>query len=177
MMVRKIHKAEEIVPKLRQVDVLTAQGQSVADAVRSTGLTEVTYSLWRQEFGGLKSDQMKRLKDFETENARLRKFVRPRSVSGSGYGTCKGFVVQRAVGSPISFVGESKSGDAMAERKRTHLERTRPHFSSSTKNTILAAFRNVMKVARDEGVIDHIPDTPRTRRGPITSSMCRVADW
>jgi hypothetical protein len=45
-----------------------------------------------------------------------------------------------------------------------HLERTRPHLSSSTKNSILAAFRNVMKVARDEGVIDHIPDTPRTRQ-------------
>ena len=45
-----------------------------------------------------------------------------------------------------------------------HLERTRPHFSSSTKNTIIAAFRNVMKVARDEGVIDQIPDTPRTRQ-------------
>ena len=44
------------------------------------------------------------------------------------------------------------------------LEKTKPHFSSSTKNTILAAFRNVMKVARDEGVIDHVPDTPRTRQ-------------
>ena len=45
-----------------------------------------------------------------------------------------------------------------------NLERTQPHFSPSTKNTILAAFRNVMKVARDEGVIDHVPDTPRSRQ-------------
>ena len=71
-MSRKRHKPEEIVAKLRQVDVLVSQGQSVADAVRSIGVTEVTYYRWRQEFGGLKSDQVKRLKDFETENQRLR---------------------------------------------------------------------------------------------------------
>jgi len=69
------HKPEEIVAKLRQVDVLTSQGQSVADAIRSIGVTEVTYYRWRQEFGGLKSDQVKRLKDLETENSRLRRAV------------------------------------------------------------------------------------------------------
>ena len=56
-MSRKRHKPEEIVAKLRQVDVLTAQGTPVADAVRSIGVTEVTYYRWRQESGGLKSDQ------------------------------------------------------------------------------------------------------------------------
>jgi transposase len=70
---RKRHKPEEIVAKLRQVDVLTAQGTPVSDAIRSIGVTEVTYYRWRQEYGGLKSDQVKRLKDLETENARLRK--------------------------------------------------------------------------------------------------------
>lgn len=58
----KRHKPEEIVAKLRQVDVLTSQGRSVADAIRSIGATEVTYYRWRQEFGGLKSDQVKRLR-------------------------------------------------------------------------------------------------------------------
>jgi putative transposase len=72
---RKRHKPEEIVAKLRQVDVLTSQGQSVAEAIRSIGVTEVTYYRWRQEYGGLKSDQVKRLKDLEAENARLRKAV------------------------------------------------------------------------------------------------------
>ncbi len=72
---RKRHKPEEIVAKLRQVDVLTTQGQSVAEAIRSIGVTEVTYYRWRQEYGGLKSDQVKRLKDLEAENARLRKAV------------------------------------------------------------------------------------------------------
>src|SRR5829696_8833581 len=67
-MPRKRHEPEEIVAKLRQVDVLVSQGQSVAEAVRSIGVTEVTYYRWRQEFGGLKSDQVKRLKDLETEN-------------------------------------------------------------------------------------------------------------
>jgi transposase-like protein len=68
-------KPEEIVAKLRQVDVLVSQGRSVADAVRSIGVTEVTYYRWRKEFGGLKVDQVKRLKDLETENQRLRKAV------------------------------------------------------------------------------------------------------
>ncbi len=74
-MPRKRHKPEEIVSKLRQVDVLVSQGRSVADAVRSIGVTEVTYYRWRQEFGGLKSDQVKRLKSLETENQRLRRAI------------------------------------------------------------------------------------------------------
>ena len=74
-MPRKRHKPEEIVAKLRQVDVLASQGQSVADAVRSIGVTEVTYYRWRQEYGGLKSDQVRRMKELETENQRLRKAV------------------------------------------------------------------------------------------------------
>ncbi len=68
-------KPEEIVSKLRQVDVLVSQGKSVADSVRSIGVTEVTYYRWRKEFGGLKLDQVKRLKELETENARLRKAI------------------------------------------------------------------------------------------------------
>jgi transposase-like protein len=74
-MARKRHTAEEIVTKLRQVDVLVSQGQSVADAIRQIGVTEVTYYRWRQEFGGLKSDQVKRLKELETENVRLRRAI------------------------------------------------------------------------------------------------------
>ena len=52
------HKPEEVVAKLRQVDVLLSQGKTVAEAIRSIGVTEVTYYRWRQEFGGLKSDQV-----------------------------------------------------------------------------------------------------------------------
>ena len=74
-MARKRHTAEEIVAKLRQVDVLMAQGKPVADAVRMIGMTEVTYYRWRNEYGGLKGDQVKRLKDLETENSRLRRAV------------------------------------------------------------------------------------------------------
>ena len=74
-MARKRHTAEEIVAKLRQVDVLMAQGQQVADAVRAIGVTEVTYYRWRNEYGGLKGDQVKRLKELETENTRLRRAV------------------------------------------------------------------------------------------------------
>ena len=74
-MPRKRHKAEEIVTKLRQVEVLTAQGRPVAEAIRSIGVTEVTYYRWRSEYGGLKGDQVKRLKELEAENTRLRRAV------------------------------------------------------------------------------------------------------
>ena len=74
-MARKRHTPEEIVAKLRQVDVLLSQGQAVAAAIRAIDVSEVTYYRWRQEFGGLKSDQVKRLKALEQENARLRRAV------------------------------------------------------------------------------------------------------
>ena len=74
-MPRKHHKPEEIVARLRQVDVLVSQGQNIADAIRQIGVSEVTYYRWRQEFGGLKTEQVKRLKELEMENSRLRKAV------------------------------------------------------------------------------------------------------
>lgn len=74
-MPRKRPTAEEIVAKLRQVDVLTSQGKTVAEAVRAIAVTEVSYYRWRKEYGGLKGDQVKRLKELEAENARLRRAV------------------------------------------------------------------------------------------------------
>ena len=74
-MATKRHRPEEIVAKLRQIEVLTVQGQSVAEAIRSIGVTEVSYYRWRNEYGGLKGDQVKRLKELEAENVRLRRAV------------------------------------------------------------------------------------------------------
>ena len=74
-MARKLHKPEEIVAKLRQVDVLTGQGRSIAEAVKTIEVTETTYFRWRAEYGGMKSDQVKRLKELEVENQRLRRAV------------------------------------------------------------------------------------------------------
>ncbi len=67
-MARKQHKAEEIVAKLRQVEVLVGQGRTVADGARAIGVTEATYYRWRAEYGGLKLDQVRRLKQLEQEN-------------------------------------------------------------------------------------------------------------
>ena len=72
---KRAHTLEETVAKLRQVEVLTAQGKTVSEAVRTIGVTDQTYYRWRAEFGGLKLDQVKRLKELERENARLRKAV------------------------------------------------------------------------------------------------------
>jgi putative transposase len=74
-MPKKRYTPEEIVAKLRQVDVLVSQGQNIADAIRQIGVSEVTYYRWRQEYGGLKTDQVKRLKELEQENSRLRRAV------------------------------------------------------------------------------------------------------
>jgi len=74
-MARKRHKPEEIVAKLRQVDVMVAQGTTLPEAIRSIEVSQVTYNRWRNEFGGLKLDQVKRLKELEQENLRLRKAV------------------------------------------------------------------------------------------------------
>jgi putative transposase len=74
-MARKYHKPEEIVAKLRQIEVLVGQGKPVAEGVRAIGVTEATYYRWRAEYGGLKLDQVKRLKVLEQENGRLRRAV------------------------------------------------------------------------------------------------------
>ncbi len=74
-MSKKVHKPEEIVSKLRQVDVLRSQGMTMADAIRQISVSEVTFYRWRKEYGGLKFNQLKRLKALEKENQRLRRAV------------------------------------------------------------------------------------------------------
>lgn len=74
-MAKRSYKPEEIVSKLRQVDVLHGQGMSMADAIRQIGVSEVSFYRWRREYGGMKTDQVKRLKELEKENERLRKAV------------------------------------------------------------------------------------------------------
>jgi len=75
VMAAKRYTAEQIVNKLREVEVLLSQGRSVAQASKQIGVTEQTYYRWRKEYGGLKSDQAKRLKDLEKENARLKRLL------------------------------------------------------------------------------------------------------
>jgi transposase-like protein len=74
-MAGKRDKPEEIVTKLRQVEVLQGQGLPVADAVRQIGVTQNTYYRWRKEYGGMNRVQLKRLKELEKENQRLRRAV------------------------------------------------------------------------------------------------------
>jgi putative transposase len=74
-MAGKRDKPEEIVLKLRQVEVLQGQGKSIADAVRQIGVTQQTNYRWRKEYGGMGRDRLKRLKELETENTRLRRAV------------------------------------------------------------------------------------------------------
>jgi transposase-like protein len=69
------HQPEEVIGKLREAEIVLSQGGSVADASRRIGVTQQTYYRWRKEFGGLKMDQARRMKELERENARLRQAV------------------------------------------------------------------------------------------------------
>ena len=71
----KRHKPEEIVQKLRQVEVLVGQGAVRVDAIRKVGITEQTFYRWRKQYGGMGSEQLKELKRLQKENERLRKAV------------------------------------------------------------------------------------------------------
>ena len=74
-MAEKREKPEEIVLKLRQVEVLHGQGMTVAEAVRQIGVTQQTFCRWRKLYGGMGRSQLKRLKELEKENQRLRRAV------------------------------------------------------------------------------------------------------
>ena len=74
-MTRKRFKAEEIVNKLREADVMIAQGKMIPQVCKRIGVTDQTYYRWRREYGGLKTDQAKRLKALERENTRLKRLL------------------------------------------------------------------------------------------------------
>lgn len=71
----KRHQPEEIIGKLREAEIVLAQGGTVADVCRRIGVTEQSYYRWRKEYGGVRVDQARRMKDLERENTRLRRAV------------------------------------------------------------------------------------------------------
>ncbi len=71
----KRHTVEQIIPKLREAEVLLAKGAKMAQVCRKLEVTEQTYYRWRKEYGGVRTDQVKRLKELEKENARLKRVV------------------------------------------------------------------------------------------------------
>ena len=74
-MPRKIFKPEQIINRLRTAEVELSQGKTVVQVCKKIGITEQTYYRWRKEYGGMRTEQVKRLKDLEKENARLKKLV------------------------------------------------------------------------------------------------------
>jgi transposase-like protein len=74
-MVRKGYTAEQIINKLREAELLVSQGSTIGVASKKIGVTEQTYYRWRKEYGGMKIEQAKRLKELEKENSRLKKLV------------------------------------------------------------------------------------------------------
>jgi len=74
-MPRKRYSTEQIIGRLREAEVLLAQGQTVGEVCRGIGVSEQSYYRWRREYGGLKVDQARRLKELEQENARLKRAV------------------------------------------------------------------------------------------------------
>jgi len=82
-MVRKSYTPEQLISKLREAEVLLSQGATVAEASKKISVTEQTYYRWRKEYGGMRIEQAKRLKDLEKENARLKKLVADLSLDNS----------------------------------------------------------------------------------------------
>ena len=82
-MSRKRYTAEEIINKLHEADVLQSQGKTISEVVRQLEISDMTYYKWRKEYGGLRVDQAKRLKDLEQENSRLRKVVADLTIDNS----------------------------------------------------------------------------------------------
>lgn len=80
---RKRFMAEQIIGHLREAEVLIAQGTSIGEVCRKLSISEQTYYRWRKEYGGMRVDQAKRLKDLETENLRLKKLVADLSLDNS----------------------------------------------------------------------------------------------
>ena len=74
-MAKKRHTAEQIIPKLRQAEVFLAQGVTVGEVCKKLEVTEQTYYRWRKEYGSLRIDQAKRLKELEKENSRLKRLL------------------------------------------------------------------------------------------------------
>jgi transposase-like protein len=74
-MARKRFAAEQIITHLRQVEILLSQGKTTGEACRQLGITEQTYYRWRREYGGMEVEQVRRLKDLEQENSRLKRVV------------------------------------------------------------------------------------------------------
>jgi putative transposase len=74
-MAKQRHTPEQIIARLREVEVKIAKGTAIAQACKDIGVTEQTYYRWRKEYGGLKTDQAKKLKELERENARLKRLL------------------------------------------------------------------------------------------------------
>jgi len=74
-MAKKRHTAEQIISKLREAEVFLAKGTKMPQVCRKIGITEQTYYRWRKEYGGVRTDQIKRLKEIEKENVRLKRVV------------------------------------------------------------------------------------------------------
>ncbi len=74
-MARRIYTPERIINKLRKAEVLLSQGSTVGEAARKIEVTEQTYYRWRREYGGMRIEQVKRLKELEKENTRLKRLV------------------------------------------------------------------------------------------------------
>ena len=80
---RQKHTAEQIISKLREAEVLQGKGMSLEEVLQQLNISDATYYKWRKEYGGLRADQAKRLKELEQENSRLRKVVSDLSIDNA----------------------------------------------------------------------------------------------
>lgn len=124
-MPKKRFSSEQIITKLRQIEVQLAQGKSIALACKDAAISEQSYFRWRQEYGGLQIEQAKRLKDLERENARLRRLVADLS---NGY--CESFNGKfRDECLRLEIFSSLKEAQVVIGAWQDHYNRVRPHSS------------------------------------------------
>ncbi|MEN1705455.1 MAG: IS3 family transposase [Planctomycetota bacterium] len=143
-MARRRYSAEEIVNKLREAEVLIAGGKTVAEASKQLGVTDQTYYKWRREYGGLKTDQAKRFKDLERENARLKKLVAELSLDKA----------------MLQDVAPGKLLSPRKTREAVHAVRARYRVSERRACSVLRQHRSTQRYAP----IERDDEKPLTRR-------------
>ena len=135
-MAGKRDKPEDIVLKLRQIEVLHGQGMAISDAVRQIGVTEPTYYRWRKQYGGMNRDQLKRLKELERENQRLRRAVSDQTSNKKRRPLGRRSVFPHTRGLRLSY------GDAKASGHQNHQAAANPKQAAGSEQYHPPALRS-----------------------------------
>jgi putative transposase len=165
----KKHKPEEIIGKLREAEIVLAQGASVGEMCRRLSVSEQTYYRWRKEYGGLKTDQVRRMTDLEKENARLRRAISDLTLD-------KLILQEAARGSPW----ENGYNESFNGSLRDELLNGEIFYSLAEAEVLIEAWRRHYNTVRPHSSLgcrppapESVPSTRTTQWGPVITPQSR----